>query len=198
MLLTKPSRCSADDPQTLNKDLRTSFETNVIGVINTVNTFIPLLRKGQEKKVFTLSTGAADIDLINQSEIAVAAPYAISKAGLNAAVAKYNALYKKEGFLFMAISPGLVDTGELVPGELFEQRPIGDCVHSHTVDPNNVEDTIAFQDMASKFAAYAQHATAPITPQESVSLMLDLFERSSIEKGNGGAFVSQYGNKQWL
>ena len=198
MILTRPSHCSADDPQKLNKDLRISFETNVIGVINTVNTFIPLLRKGQEKKVFTLSTGAADIDLINQVDIAVAAPYAISKAALNAAVAKYNALYKKEGILFMAISPGLVDTGELVPGESFKHRPIGDRVRSYIVDPNNVEDMIAFQDMASKFAAYAQHATAPITTQESVSLMLNLFERSSIEKGNGGAFVSHFGNKQWL
>ena len=198
MILTRPSRCSADDPQTLIKDLRASFETNVIGVINTVNTFIPLLRKGQEKKVFTLSTGAADIDLINQVDIADAAPYAISKAALNAAVAKYNALYKKEGILFMAISPGLVDTGELVPSELFKHRPIGDYVHSHIVDSDNAEDMKAFQDMASRFAAYAGHVTTPITPQESVSLMLNLFERSSIESGNGGTFVSQHGTKQWL
>lgn len=57
MILTEIPYCSADDPQTLIKDLQTSFDINVIGVINTVNTFVPLLRKGQEKKVFTLSTG---------------------------------------------------------------------------------------------------------------------------------------------
>lgn len=56
----------------------------------------------------------------------------------------------------------------------------------------------AFQDMAGKFAAYAPHFTAPSTPQESVNDMLKLFERSSIEKGNGGTFVSHFGNKQWL
>ena len=113
MILTRPSNCSADDPQTLIKDLQISFDVNVIGVINTVNVFVPLLRQGREKKVFTLSTGMADIDLINQIDIAVAAPYSISKAALNVAVAKYSALYKSEGILFMAVSPGFVDTGAL-------------------------------------------------------------------------------------
>ena len=110
-------RCSADDPQTLIKDLQTSFDVNVIGVINTVNSFIPLLREGREKKVFTLSTGFADTDLINGFDIAIAAPYSISKGALNVAIAKYNALYKREGILFMAISPGVVDTGNLEPSE---------------------------------------------------------------------------------
>ena len=119
-------RCSADDPQTLIKDLQISFDVNVVGVVKTVNTFIPLLLKGREKKVFTLSTGVADIDLVNQVDIAVAAPYSISKAALNMAIAKYSALYKSEGILFMAISPGLVDTGDLVPSELSGRRLIGD------------------------------------------------------------------------
>lgn len=56
----------------------------------------------------------------------------------------------------------------------------------------------AFQDVVGKFAAYAPHFTGPITPQESVNLMLKLFEKSSISNGNGGTFVSQFGNKQWL
>ena len=98
----------------------------MVGVIKTVNTFVPLLLKGREKKVFTLSTGVADVDLINQVDIAVAAPYSISKAALNMAIAKYSALYKSEGILFMAISPGLVDTGKLVPSELSGSRLIGD------------------------------------------------------------------------
>ncbi len=54
------------------------------------------------------------------------------------------------------------------------------------------------QDLAGKFAAYAPHFTAPATPQESVNDMLKLFERSSIKNGNGGTFVSHFGNKQWL
>jgi NAD(P)-dependent dehydrogenase (short-subunit alcohol dehydrogenase family) len=36
--------------------------------------------------------------------------YAISKAALNMAVAKFAAALKQEGFVFLALSPGLVDT----------------------------------------------------------------------------------------
>ena len=110
----------------MSEDLHLSFDVNVVGVIKTVNTFIPLLLKGREKKVFSISTGVADIDLINQVDIAVAAPYSITKSALNMAIAKYSALYKKEGILFMAVSPGLVDTGELVPSKSSERTLIRD------------------------------------------------------------------------
>ena len=56
----------------------------------------------------------------------------------------------------------------------------------------------AFQDLAGKFAAYAPHFKAPLTPQESVEVMLKLLEKSSIENGNGGTFVSHMGTKQWI
>lgn len=170
----------ADDPQTLVKDLQTSFDVNVVGIVNTVNAFIPLLRKGHEKKVFTLTTGMADLDLVNQFDIAIAPSYSISKAALNMAIAKYSALYKSEGILFMAVSPGVVDTGNPGPSS------------------DNVEEMKAFQDMLAKFAAYAPHFTGPMTPQESVGHMLKLFDGSSVKSGDGGAFVSHFGNKQWL
>ena len=54
------------------------------------------------------------------------------------------------------------------------------------------------QDLGAKFAAYAPHFTGPVTAAESVSTMLKLFDKSSIEGGNGGTFVSYLGNKQWL
>ena len=56
----------------------------------------------------------------------------------------------------------------------------------------------AFQGLSGKFAAYAPHFTGPITAEESISLMLKLFEKSSVENGNGGSFVSHFGTKQWL
>ena len=121
--LTKPSQCSADEPQTLIQELQTTFDVNVIGVINTVNTFISLLRKGQEKKVLTISSFIGDADFINQVGISIAAPYSVSKAALNVAVATYNALYKSEGILFMAVSPGVVATGDKSPSELISKRP---------------------------------------------------------------------------
>ena len=53
----------------------------------------------------TLSTGLADPYLTNEVGLADNAPYAIRR-GINMAVAKCNALCKKDGVLFIAISPG--------------------------------------------------------------------------------------------
>jgi NAD(P)-dependent dehydrogenase (short-subunit alcohol dehydrogenase family) len=102
--------CSADNFEVFEKDLLENLEVNLIGVIKTIQAFIPLIRNGKAKKVLTISTGMADPDLINEYEVDFAAPYAISKGALNIAVAKYNALYKKEGILFLAVSPGYVAT----------------------------------------------------------------------------------------
>jgi NAD(P)-dependent dehydrogenase (short-subunit alcohol dehydrogenase family) len=52
------------------------------------------------------------VDLVNQFSVSMATPYSVSKAALNMLVAKYSAAYAKHGILFMAISPGLVDTSE--------------------------------------------------------------------------------------
>jgi NAD(P)-dependent dehydrogenase (short-subunit alcohol dehydrogenase family) len=93
-----------------------SFKVNVVGNVHLFNLFLPLLQKGSVKKVIAISTGMADIELIRKYEIDIGGPYSISKAALNAAVAKYSAQYQKDGILFMSISPGLVDTGHHTDG----------------------------------------------------------------------------------
>jgi NAD(P)-dependent dehydrogenase (short-subunit alcohol dehydrogenase family) len=101
----------ADEPEVLDNELWTCFNTNVVGVINTINTFLPLIQKSQVKKVISISTGFADNDLVADFDLYEAAPYSISKAALNMASAKYAARHGKDGILFLAISPGLVATG---------------------------------------------------------------------------------------
>ena len=49
-----------------------------------------------------------------------------------------------------------------------------------------------------KFMKYAPHFAGPISPAESVEKMLDVFEKSGIENGDSGAFLSHLGTKQWL
>ena len=51
------------------------------------------------------------MDLMAKLSIAIQPLYTISKAALNAAVAKFSAQYAKEGLLFFSISPGMVETG---------------------------------------------------------------------------------------
>lgn len=86
-------------------------QTNVVGNIHLFNLFLPLVLKGTVKKVITITTGLADLDLTNDYEVEVGALYAASKAAMNVIVAKFNAQYKRDGVLFLGISPGLVDTG---------------------------------------------------------------------------------------
>jgi NAD(P)-dependent dehydrogenase (short-subunit alcohol dehydrogenase family) len=167
-----------DDLTLLEEDLMTSFRANVVGVANTINTFLPLLRAGKEKKIITISSGMADIELINRFSVPIAAPYSISKAAVNALVAKYNAaLGKSEGLLFMALSPGLVDTSEGKP--MSEQAVQG------------------AQAMGAMFQEYAPDFRGPISAEKSVEMCLQVIGRATVE-GFGGAFVSHYGNQQWL
>jgi NAD(P)-dependent dehydrogenase (short-subunit alcohol dehydrogenase family) len=51
-----------------------------------------------------------DTELVLKAGLPNHGPYSISKAAVNMVVAKYAAEYKAEGFVFLAISPGLVDT----------------------------------------------------------------------------------------
>jgi NAD(P)-dependent dehydrogenase (short-subunit alcohol dehydrogenase family) len=87
-----------------------SFRVNTLGLLHSIQAFLPLIRKGSVKKVVNISTGMADVDLINQSEVEVAGPYSVSKAAANVVIAKYNAAHKNEGILFLSISPGYVAT----------------------------------------------------------------------------------------
>jgi len=172
------STVADDSPESLEEDLMSSFKANVVGVAHTINAFLPLIKKGQGKKVITLSTGMADLDLVNRFSIPIAGPYSISKAATNMLVAKYNAaLGKSEGILFMAISPGLVDTSEGAP--MSEQ------------------DIQGGQAMGAMFAAYAPHFTGPITTEESVKMQLEVIDKATVETFGGG-FVSHFGTKQWL
>ena len=93
-----------------------SWQTNVVGNIHLFNLFLPLVLKGKMKKVVTISSGHADLDLINEFEVDTSALYAASKAAMNVIVGKFNAQYKKDGVLFLSISPGAVDVGHFNDG----------------------------------------------------------------------------------
>jgi NAD(P)-dependent dehydrogenase (short-subunit alcohol dehydrogenase family) len=150
----------------------------VIGNINLFNLFLPIILKGQTKKVIAISTGMADADLVTKYDVDNGAPYAISKAALNLAVAKYSAEYRSQGVLFLSISPGFVETGQF-----------GRASDEHKEK---------LQLMGARFAAYAPHFTGAITPEESVKKVLSVISHASIDGGFAGAFISHLGNKQWL
>jgi hypothetical protein len=65
-----------------------------------------------------------------------------------------------------------------------------------TATPEQLQRLVTvFGELAAK---YAPDFKGMITPEQSVSLMRPIIANASIEKGNGGDFISQFGNKQWL
>jgi NAD(P)-dependent dehydrogenase (short-subunit alcohol dehydrogenase family) len=72
---------------------------------------LPLVLKGNVKKIVTLSSGMGDIEMARTFNVFENGPYSISKAAVNMAVAKFSAEYAKEGVLFLSVCPGMVETG---------------------------------------------------------------------------------------
>ncbi|KAL5478782.1 hypothetical protein ACEPAI_2059 [Sanghuangporus weigelae] len=101
---------SYPDEETLENDLLSFFKTNVVGTTHAINTFIPLLRDGETKKVLVVSSSMGSTRYALTANISTAGPYAISKAALNMVVAKFATKFRDEGFTFLAVSPGLVKT----------------------------------------------------------------------------------------
>ncbi|KAL2151661.1 hypothetical protein VTH82DRAFT_6759 [Thermothelomyces myriococcoides] len=167
-----------EQPDLVTMSLREYFEINVISNIHLFNLFVPLIRNGQVKKVIFISSGMADTELVRQYDVTAGPLYSISKAAMNMAVAKFSAQYKQEGILFLSLSPGMVDVGRY-----------------KDATPEQLEKVSG---LVSKFVAYAPHFKGPITPEESVRSLRSVIANAAIEKGNGGDFLSHYGNKQWL
>ncbi|CAE6440843.1 unnamed protein product [Rhizoctonia solani] len=164
--------------ESLAKDLEITFETNVIGVSQTINCFLPLLRAGKHKRVICLSSGLGDEEFTKTCEFAPHTPYSISKYALNLAVLKYALALKEEGFIFLAISPGVVNT--------FEGPP----------PPPEV--TNAYSNMFNQFKTVYPHFQGPVAPQLAVGQMLDVFKQLKPE--HSGNFCSQFGptSRKWL
>ncbi|KAI0695680.1 NAD(P)-binding protein [Cerioporus squamosus] len=164
------------DEKTLEHDLIAAFRTNVVGVAHTINAFLPLLRKGSAKKVITLSTGLAATDVILGTSFNMNPHYPISKAAVNMLVAEYAVSLKDEGFTFLALSPGVVNTAEKPP------------------TPEEIEGYKAMVGMFQKYAP--DWDGVPLTPETSVSMMRDVIAKAGPK--DTGAFISHHGDQNWL
>ncbi|KAH8928977.1 NAD(P)-binding protein [Atractiella rhizophila] len=91
-----------------------AVRVNTIGPILTTKAFIPLLRKGKEKKVTFTGSVFASLKLVEATDIGGGSgtngDYALSKVALHMAARKLDIQFKKEGFSMIAIHPGWVRT----------------------------------------------------------------------------------------
>lgn len=188
---------SADRPDELTKTMRDLFDINVIANVHLFNLYMPLVLKGQAKKVIAISSGFADTVFTNQFDVSPAALYSASKAALNMIVAKFSAQYKQDGVLFLAICPGMVEVGHYKNCKFL--HPIhAEMRNGLTFIAATEEQLQGLGGLMAKFAEYAPNFKGPDTPEQSVTAIRSVIENASIEKGNGGDFLSHFGNKQWL
>ncbi|EEH17843.2 hypothetical protein PABG_00406 [Paracoccidioides brasiliensis Pb03] len=138
---------SMEDPKRLEEDLIQHFRTNAVGNIHLLARGLraSFAEKGQPRKVSPLplewQTMILSLDMIAQ--------------------------YRKDGILFMALAPGMVDTGVFT-----------DCEKLASSCPPR-----SLRPMRPNFKA--------LTVDESISAMLSVIDRASIDNGYAGAFLSQ-------
>jgi NAD(P)-dependent dehydrogenase (short-subunit alcohol dehydrogenase family) len=191
--------CSADQPEEITRVLRELNEVHVIATVHIFNLFLPLIQKGNAKKVIATTTGYTDNELTREYELYVAPFYTASKAAQNALVAKYHAQYAQDGILFLALAPGSVEVGQYGNRTLVIPE-IRTCLYitdSYTMTTVTEEQQQKLAITGGKFMKYAPDFTGPITTEASIGLMLNVINNATVEK-NGGDVLSQKGNKTWL
>jgi len=161
--------------QALIENFNKAWSTNVLGPILTTNAFLPLLRKGTVKKVLTLSSGKGDPAAVLQSGFEGSASYSVTKCALEMVNVKFATRLANEGFIFLAISPGVVNTASAPPPP--EVMPL-------------------LMKMVGSFKKVYPDWKGPMEPPESVRLMLGVLDNAT--PNENGAFLSHLGNKQWL
>lgn len=157
--------------------MNTLFNVNVIGNVHLINLFLPLILKGQAKKVIVLTSGFADVDWTNKYDLTPGSLYSASKAAMNMITAKYSAQYKKDGVLFLSLSPGMVEVG------LYKDA--------------TQEQVAALSSTLGKFASYSPTFAGPITPEESTRMMQEVWEKATPET-HGGDMISHKNDKVWI
>ena len=83
------------------------FRVNVLGIIYSINAFLPLLRQSPTRKILVISSTGGDPQ---RALLPNMVAYGTTRAGSNMVIAKYAQLLGSERFLVMGSSPGVVDT----------------------------------------------------------------------------------------
>jgi NAD(P)-dependent dehydrogenase (short-subunit alcohol dehydrogenase family) len=103
------------DQRVLTADLgrvRDAFETNTIGVMRTIQVFVPLLRKSDHGRIVNVTSGSGALASMNGRTPA----YSLSKVALNALTLMVAATLEGSGILVNAVCPGWVATDMGGPG----------------------------------------------------------------------------------
>ncbi|KAJ3525768.1 hypothetical protein NM208_g11498 [Fusarium decemcellulare] len=91
-------------------DLESVFSVNVTSTHLVTSALLPLLKKGNLKKVINFTSTFGSIEWAPAFMHVPAYAYKVAKAALNMLTVQYAHSLKEEGFTFVAVSPGWVKT----------------------------------------------------------------------------------------
>ncbi|KAL6857370.1 NAD(P)-binding protein [Trichoderma novae-zelandiae] len=158
------------------REIDETLNVNLFQAVHTINELLPLIEKGQQKKIIYISSGMGDIDVTRATGVPSMLGYAISKAAGNIVMAKYAAELKAKGILTLSLSPGWVETDAAREG---------------------LSTSEAYQWMLSSFQKMDPTVKGMISTEESVKAQLSVID--SLDEKLSGAFVSQKGNnREWF
>ncbi|OJK02973.1 hypothetical protein ASPACDRAFT_113531 [Aspergillus aculeatus ATCC 16872] len=91
-------------------DLDFTLSVNVTGTHNVTRSYLPLMQGAQVKKVINISSQYGSMARARATDYAKVPAYKVSKAALNALTVQYALSYEADGFVFMTVHPGWLQT----------------------------------------------------------------------------------------
>ncbi|RAK73950.1 SDR family oxidoreductase [Aspergillus fijiensis CBS 313.89] len=91
-------------------DLDFTLSVNVTGTHNVTRSYLPLMQGASVKKVVNISSQYGSMARARANDYAKLPAYKVSKAALNALTVQYALSYEADGFVFMAVHPGWLQT----------------------------------------------------------------------------------------
>ncbi|KAF3008407.1 hypothetical protein E8E13_001462 [Curvularia kusanoi] len=171
----------SDKPELFLSEFLKSAEVNVAGPLFAINAFLPLLRKGAEKRVTYVSSGLADLKESLTVGSTTTVPYSASKAAGNLVIARFAAELKEEGLTFLSIAPGVVAT----------EMMLETSANMTGIEAEKMQGM--FRGMAQKYPDWK----GPVSTQESVDKVLKVVKGAKVEQS--GLFLSYHGNTtEWV
>ncbi|CCL98832.1 uncharacterized protein FIBRA_00837 [Fibroporia radiculosa] len=165
-----------DDYETddqLDAEFIESFKVNALGVVHSVNAFLPLLRENTTKKIVIIGSGAGERSLMWNVRMHTMVAYGTSKAATNMVATKYAAQLESEGFTVVSLSPGIVDVSGTAVSEF-----------------DDASKAELARQLESFRKAMPDVDLTPITPEESVKTLLKII--GSLSVADTGSFISSF------
>ncbi|KAI9037696.1 uncharacterized protein KD926_000112 [Aspergillus affinis] len=172
---------------------------NLLGAIYTINSFLPLIRNGQEKKIVYITSPSGDAKFTRACSVTVTLGYSISKAGMNLMIAKYAAELAGEGIKTLALSPGWVDTdGSKSPSLAVQSNDLVRWADFYPVtSARDMAPTEEYLQLALQaFQKLNPNITRLLTTEESVQQQLEVINKLTAEQS--GLALSHHGDENWL